>query len=79
MYLSYHVGETEDHTVRGAHGAGIEALRPPHGRRPIYSEFDGRPHLHMVAADWQEVAHAIDRWLDGAPHAATTQEEQTSG
>jgi hypothetical protein len=33
----------------------------------------------MVAADWQEVAHAIDRWLDGVLHAATTQEEQTSG
>jgi hypothetical protein len=33
----------------------------------------------MIAADWQEVAHAIDRWLDSAPHAATTQEEQTSG
>ena len=27
-------------------------------------EFEGRPHLHMVAPDWEEVAPAIDRWLD---------------
>src|SRR5439155_6467762 len=39
-----------------------------------YLEFAGRPHLHMVAPDWQEVAVAIDSWLDGvldAPVAAT--------
>ena len=28
-------------------------------------EFEGRPHLHMAAHDWQEVAAAIDSWLDG--------------
>jgi hypothetical protein len=34
----------------------------------------GRPHLHMAAPDWQEVAEAIDSWLDGvldAPQPAT--------
>ena len=30
-----------------------------------YLEFDGRPHLHMAAPDWQEVAQAVDSWLDG--------------
>ena len=41
-----------------------------------YLEFEGRPHLHMVAPDWQEVAAAIDSWLDGvldAPEPATQQ------
>ena len=41
-----------------------------------YLEFEGRPHLHMVAPDWQEVAAAINSWLDGvldAPVAATRQ------
>ena len=31
-----------------------------------FLEFAGRPHLHMVAPDWQEVAEAIHSWLDGA-------------
>lgn len=39
-------------------------------------EFEGRPHLHMVAPDWQEVAAAVDSWLDGvldAPEPVTQQ------
>jgi hypothetical protein len=39
-----------------------------------YLEFEGRPHLHMVADDWEEVAAAIDSWLGAvldAPAAAT--------
>src|ERR1700757_3827853 len=39
-----------------------------------YLEFTGRPHLHMVAPDWQEVAAAIKSWLAGvldAPVGAT--------
>ena len=39
-----------------------------------YLEFAGRPHLHMVADDWEEIAAAIDSWLGGvldAPAAAT--------
>jgi hypothetical protein len=41
-----------------------------------YLEFEGRPHLQMIASDWQEVAEAIDGWLDGvlgAPAPATQQ------
>lgn len=40
-----------------------------------YVEFAGRPHLHMAAPGWQEVAEAIDSWLDGvldAPAADTS-------
>jgi hypothetical protein len=40
-------------------------------------EFEGRPHLHMAAADWQEVAAAIDSWLDGVLDAPITETEET--
>ena len=30
-----------------------------------YLEFEGRPHLLMAAEGWEEVAAAIDSWLDG--------------
>jgi pimeloyl-ACP methyl ester carboxylesterase len=30
-----------------------------------YIEFEGRPHLHMAAPDWEEVAVAVDKWLAG--------------
>jgi alpha-beta hydrolase superfamily lysophospholipase len=30
-----------------------------------YLEFTGRPHLMMVADGWQEIAAAIESWLDG--------------
>ena len=42
-----------------------------------YLEFEGRPHLHMAAADWQEVAAAIDSWLDGVLDAPITETEET--
>jgi pimeloyl-ACP methyl ester carboxylesterase len=59
------VGATEDHTVPAslAHGQYKRYERSP--AQTDYLEFEGRPHLHMVAPDWQEVAAAIDSWLDG--------------
>ena len=30
-----------------------------------YLEFEGRPHLFVVGEGWEEVAAAIDSWLDG--------------
>ena len=30
-----------------------------------YLEFEGRPHLMMVADGWEEIAAAIDGWLEG--------------
>lgn len=41
-----------------------------------YLEFEGRPHLLMAAEGWDEVAAAIDSWLDGvldAPEPAPPQ------
>jgi alpha-beta hydrolase superfamily lysophospholipase len=45
-----------------------------------YLEFEGRPHLLMAAEGWEEVAAAIDSWLDGvleAPVPAQASEKQT--
>jgi hypothetical protein len=37
-----------------------------------FLEFEARPHLHMVAPDWQEVAAAVDSWLDGVIDAPSS-------
>ena len=70
------VGATQDHTVPASL---TKAQYKRYERSPAetdHLEFEGRPHLHMVASDWQEVAAAIDSWLDGvldAPIDATQQ------
>ena len=38
--------------------------------RTEYLEFEGRPHLLMAADGWEEVAAAIDSWLDGVLEAS---------
>jgi hypothetical protein len=43
-----------------------------------YLEFEGRPHLHMVAPDWQEAAAAIDSWLSGVTNAPVGATHQAS-
>jgi pimeloyl-ACP methyl ester carboxylesterase len=63
------VGADKDHTVPASLS---KAQYKKYERSPAktdYLEFEGRPHLHMVAADWQEVAASIDSWLDGVLHA----------
>ncbi len=34
-----------------------------------YLEFPGRPHLMMIGDGWQQIAEAIDSWLDGVLEA----------
>jgi pimeloyl-ACP methyl ester carboxylesterase len=68
------VGATEDHTVPASLAKAAYKRYERSPARTDYLEFEGRPHLHMVAHDWQEVAAAIDTWLDGvldAPVVAT--------
>lgn len=68
------VGATEDHTVPASLSKAAYKRYERSAAKTDYLEFEGRPHLHMVAADWQEVAAAIDSWLDGvldAPAPAT--------
>ena len=68
------VGATEDHTVPASLTKAQYAKYEHSPAQTDYVEFEGRPHLHMVAPDWQEVAAAVDSWLDGvldAPDPAT--------
>jgi len=59
------VGAGADHTVP-ASLAKAQYKRYEHSSaKTDYLEFEGRPHLHMVAPGWEEVATAIDSWLDG--------------
>jgi pimeloyl-ACP methyl ester carboxylesterase len=70
------IGASEDHTVPASL---TKAQYKRYERSPAqtdYLEFEGRPHLHMVAPDWQQVADAIHSWLDGVvdPPVAVTQQ-----
>ena len=59
------VGAEKDHTVPASlsHKQYEKYERSP--AQTDYIEFEGRPHLLMVADGWEEVAEAIDAWLDG--------------
>ncbi len=70
------VGASEDHTVPASLAKAQYKRYERSPARTDYLEFAGRPHLHMAAPDWQEVAAAIDSWLDGvldAPVSAAPQ------
>jgi pimeloyl-ACP methyl ester carboxylesterase len=72
------VGATEDHTVPASLA---KAAYKRYGASPAksdYLEFEGRPHLHMVAADWQEIAEAIDGWLGGVLDAPVAEAQATT-
>jgi pimeloyl-ACP methyl ester carboxylesterase len=70
------VGAEKDHTVPASVS---RAQYKKYERSPAiteYLEFEGRPHLFMIGEGWEEVAAAIDSWLDGAldaPEAALLQ------
>jgi hypothetical protein len=70
------VGAEKDHTVPASVS---RAQHKKYERSPAqteYLEFDGRPHLFVVGEGSDEVAAAIDSWLDGvldpAPEAASS-------
>jgi alpha-beta hydrolase superfamily lysophospholipase len=70
------VGATEDHTVPASLAKAQFKRYERSPAKTDYLEFEGRPHLHMAAPDWQEVAAAIGSWLEGVldgPAAATQQ------
>jgi pimeloyl-ACP methyl ester carboxylesterase len=59
------VGATEDHTVPASLTKAAYKRYERSSAQTEYVEYRGRPHFHMVAPDWQEVAAGIDGWLDG--------------
>jgi hypothetical protein len=72
------VGATEDHTVPASltHAQYKKYEHSP--ARTDYIEFEGRPHLHMAADDWEEVAVGIDSWLEKALDAPIAAAQTTS-
>ena len=63
------VGADKDHTVPASLSKAQYKRYERSPAKTDYLEFEGRPHLHMVAPDWQQVAAAIDSWLDGVLEA----------
>jgi len=57
------VGAGADNTVPASLAKSAYKRYEKSTAKTDYIEFDGRPHLHMTAPDWQEVAQAIDAWL----------------
>jgi alpha-beta hydrolase superfamily lysophospholipase len=72
------VGATEDHTVPASLTKAAYKRYEHSEAQTDYLEFEGRPHFHMVASDWQEVAAGIDSWLDGVLDAPTPAVGQAS-
>ena len=59
------VGAEQDHTVPASLSHKQYAKYEKSDARTDYLEFEGRPHLMMVAEGWEEIAAAIESWLDG--------------
>src|SRR5205823_1957748 len=72
------VGAGEDHTVPASLARAAYKRYEKSAVTTDYLEFDGRPHLHMAAPDWQEVAQAVDSWLDGVLDAPVAETQQTT-
>lgn len=73
------VGAGADHTVPASLS---KAQYKKHRHSPVrtdYVEFAGRPHLHMAAPDWEDVAAAIDSWLAEVIGSPATPVTSTSG
>ena len=57
------VGAGEDKTVPASVSRAQFKRYEKSPAKTDYLEFDGRPHLHMAAPGWEEVAGRIDAWL----------------
>jgi pimeloyl-ACP methyl ester carboxylesterase len=61
------VGATEDKTVPASLSKKQYEKYEKSPATTEYLEFEGRPHLMMVADGWEEIAGAIETWLAGVP------------
>ena len=59
------VGAEKDHTVPASVSRAQYKKYEQSSAQTDYLEFEGRPHLIMAGEGWEEVAAAIDSWLDG--------------
>jgi pimeloyl-ACP methyl ester carboxylesterase len=72
------VGAEKDHTVPASVSRAQHKKYERSPAKTDYIEFEGRPHLFMVGDGWDEVAAAIDSWLDGVLNAPELAPEQSS-
>ena len=72
------VGAGEDHTVPASLSKAAFKRYEKSRAKTDYLEFDGRPHLHMAAPDWEEIAQAVDGWLGGVLEAPTRDTAKTT-
>ena len=63
------VGADKDHTVPATLAKKQYEKYERSPAKTEYLEFEGRPHLLMAAEGWEEVAAAVDSWLDGVLEA----------
>ena len=59
------VGAEKDNTVPASLAKKQFTKYEKSSAQTDYIEFEGRPHLMMAAEGWEEIAEAIDSWLDG--------------
>ena len=59
------VGAEQDHTVPASVSRAQAEKYERSSAQTDYLEFAGRPHLFVTGEGWEEVAAAIDSWLDG--------------
>jgi pimeloyl-ACP methyl ester carboxylesterase len=57
------VGAAEDHTVPAKLSKAQYKKYEKSPAQTDYLEFTGRPHLHIVADDWEEIAEAVAGWV----------------
>jgi alpha-beta hydrolase superfamily lysophospholipase len=70
------VGAEKDHTVPASVSKAQYKKYERSSARTDYLEFEGRPHLFVVGEGAQEVAAAIDGWLDGVLDAGPASPEE---
>jgi pimeloyl-ACP methyl ester carboxylesterase len=71
------VGATEDNTIPASVAKKQYKKYERSSAQTDYVEFEGRPHLLMAAEGWDEVAEAIDSWLEGVLDATAKTRDAT--
>jgi pimeloyl-ACP methyl ester carboxylesterase len=72
------VGAAEDKTVPASLAKKQYNKYERSSAQTDYVEFEGRPHLLMVADGWDDVAASIDSWLDGVLDATPKTRDVTA-
>jgi alpha-beta hydrolase superfamily lysophospholipase len=72
------VGAEKDNTVPASLSKKQYEKYQKSDARTDYIEFQGRPHLMMVAEGWEEIAAGIENWLDGVLAASAVGREGAS-